>query len=75
MPQPVNVPLSSPGQPLSWPARARVVSISPSLIDATRINISERWESRERLEAFRGSGPEDELSTLILNAEVEELQI
>ncbi len=33
---------------------------------AGRVNVLERWESREALEAFRGDGPDDESAARIL---------
>ena len=35
-------------------------AISADLLDAARINIFERWDSQNAVEAFRGSGPSDE---------------
>lgn len=50
-------------------------AVSPDLVDARRINISERWVNREALEAFRGIGPDGELGRLIQDAAVEEIEI
>jgi len=50
-------------------------AVSPDPVDANRINISERWASREVLEAFRDSGPDDDLGGLIQDAAVEEIEI
>ncbi|MEV0408727.1 antibiotic biosynthesis monooxygenase [Actinoallomurus sp. NPDC050550] len=47
-------------------------AITADLVDADRINIFERWESRAAVEAFRGSGPTDEQSAAILAASVAE---
>ena len=47
-----------------------VVAADP--LEADRVNVYEEWESREALEAFRGSGPGEDLSALILRAEVSE---
>ena len=33
------------------------ISISADLIDPTRVNLYERWESQAALDAFRRSGP------------------
>ena len=50
-------------------------AISADLLDASRINILERWESQEAVEAFRGDGPSDEQSTAMLSASVAEYDI
>jgi quinol monooxygenase YgiN len=47
-------------------------AISADLVEPGRINIFERWESREAVEAFRGSGPSDEQQAAILSASVAE---
>ncbi len=44
--------------------------LGADLVDAGRINVYERWESEEALEAFRGSGPEEEQTVAIRDAEV-----
>ena len=45
-----------------------VVAADP--IELDRVNIFEKWESEKELTAFRGSGPNDELSSLISKAAV-----
>ena len=40
-------------------------ALSPDLVDASRINILERWKSRESLDAFRGAGTSDDQSARI----------
>lgn len=50
-------------------------AISADLMDASRVNVFERWESREAVEAFRGSGPSDEQSAAITAASVAEYDI
>jgi quinol monooxygenase YgiN len=41
-------------------------ALSPDLLDDSRINVLERWESQPDLERFRGSGPGGaQLATLI----------
>lgn len=41
-------------------------AIGADLVDATRINVYERWRDRPTLEAFRDLGPDnDQMSTLI----------
>lgn len=50
-----------------------VVAADP--IEEDRVNIYEEWESAEALDKFRGSGPGDDLSALIVRAEVQEREI
>ena len=45
-----------------------VVAADP--IEADRANVYEAWETEEALEAFRGSGPDDEQTTAVVSAEV-----
>ena len=50
-------------------------ALSADLVDAGRINILERWESRAAVEAFRGSGVDGEQSAAILDATVAEYDV
>ena len=45
-----------------------VVAADP--IDPNRVNVYEEWESEEALMAFRGDGPDDDLSSSIVKADV-----
>ncbi|GIH89887.1 putative quinol monooxygenase [Planobispora siamensis] len=45
-------------------------ALGADLVDAGRINVYERWESEEALDAFRGSGPDDGQAAMIRDAEV-----
>jgi len=47
-------------------------AISADLLDPARINIFERWDSRDAVEAFRGSGPGDDQTDMIVSASVSE---
>lgn len=47
-------------------------ALSADLVDARRINVFERWTTREALDAFRGSGPSDEQNDAIQDADVRE---
>jgi quinol monooxygenase YgiN len=47
-------------------------ALSADLLDADRVNILERWESRELLERFRGAGTPSDLGDRIRHAEVTE---
>lgn len=49
--------------------------ISADLIDAGRINVYERWKSQEAVEAFRGTGPGEDQSDLMLDASVAEYDV
>jgi quinol monooxygenase YgiN len=50
-------------------------AITADLLDAGRVDIYERWESQAALEAFRGSGPDDEQRAAILSASVAEYDV
>jgi quinol monooxygenase YgiN len=49
--------------------------IAADLVDPSRINIFERWESQAAVEAFRGSGPSDEQGAAIRAASVAEYDV
>ena len=50
-------------------------AVSPDPIDPTRVNIFEKWESQSALNAFRESGPENELLSLVESFDVSEYQL
>jgi quinol monooxygenase YgiN len=50
-------------------------AISADLLDPSRIDIFERWESQAAVEAFRGSGPSDEQQDSIASASVHEYDV
>ena len=50
-------------------------SINADLVDPRRINVYERWESREAVEAFRGGGPSGEQGAQILAGTVAEYDV
>ena len=50
-------------------------AISADLLDPTRINVFERWASRDAVEAFRGSGPSDGQAETIVSASVSEFDV
>jgi quinol monooxygenase YgiN len=50
-------------------------AVSPDAVDPSRVNIFERWRTRELLLAFRGEGPDDDLRSRILEANVAEYDI
>jgi heme-degrading monooxygenase HmoA len=47
-------------------------AISPDLVDPARINVFERWDSQDAVEAFRGEGVGGEQGAMILGASVAE---
>jgi quinol monooxygenase YgiN len=49
-----------------------VVAADP--IDVDRVNVYERWASRQALETFRGDGPGPDLTEDILTADVRQFQ-
>ncbi len=50
-------------------------AITADLIDPGRINIFERWQTQEAVKSFRGSGPGEEQSAVILAASVAEYDV
>jgi len=50
-------------------------AITADLIDQGRINIFERWQTQEAVQAFRGSGPGEEQGAAILAASVAEYDV
>lgn len=50
-------------------------AVTADLVDPGRVNVFERWSSREELEAFRGSGPEEEQTVAMLSASVAEFDV
>ena len=47
-------------------------TLGADLVDPARINIFERWESQDAVEAFRGDGVDDEQGSMIRGASVAE---
>jgi quinol monooxygenase YgiN len=47
-----------------------VVAADP--IEPDRVNVYEEWESEEALQKFRGEGPGEDLSSMIVSADVGE---
>lgn len=50
-------------------------AISADLLDPSRIDVFERWESQAAVDAFRGSGPSDEQQGVIMSASVSEYAV
>ncbi len=49
--------------------------LGADLVDPTRINVHERWESRAAVEAFRGDGPSGDQVAMLLAADVGEYDV
>jgi quinol monooxygenase YgiN len=47
-------------------------AITADLLDPSRVNLYERWESQEAVEAFRGEGPSGDQQQAIRSASVAE---
>lgn len=50
-------------------------AVSADAVDPSRVNVFERWRTRELLLAFRGDGPDDDLRSRILAADIAEYEI
>lgn len=50
-----------------------VVAADP--VEDSRVNVYEEWESEAELESFRGDGPSDDLSSLIVRAAVRQYEV
>lgn len=50
-------------------------SVSPDPIDENRVNIFEKWSSREELNAFRNAGPDNSYFALVGSFHVNEYEI
>lgn len=50
-----------------------VVAADP--IDPDRVNVYEEWDSAAELEAFRGAGPDSQLTAAIVRADVSRHQV
>jgi quinol monooxygenase YgiN len=50
-------------------------SVTGDLLDGSRVNVFERWESLEQVEAFRGDGVGGEQGALIVEAHVAEYEV
>jgi quinol monooxygenase YgiN len=50
-------------------------AVTADLVDSSRVNIFERWESQAAADAFRGNGPSDGQLRVILSARVVEYHV
>jgi heme-degrading monooxygenase HmoA len=50
-------------------------AVTADLLDSSRVNIFERWESQEAVDAFRGDGPSDGQLRAITSATVVEYDV
>jgi quinol monooxygenase YgiN len=50
-------------------------TLTADQLEPGRVNVYERWESDDAVEAFRGTGPPDEQQTQILDADMARYRI
>lgn len=50
-------------------------AVTGDLLDSSRVDIFERWESQAAVDAFRGSGPSDEQTSAVISATVVEYDV
>jgi quinol monooxygenase YgiN len=50
-------------------------SVSADAVDATRVNVFERWVTHEALEAFRGDGPDEDIADRIVAVDIDEYEV
>ena len=50
-------------------------AVTADLLDPSRVDIFERWESQAAVNAFRGSGPSDEQTSTVISATVVEYDV
>ena len=50
-------------------------AVTADLLDSSRVDIFERWESQAAVNAFRGSGPSDEQTSTVISATVVEYDV
>ena len=50
-------------------------AVSADVVDPQRVNVFERWRTRESLAAFRGDGPGDDIASRILHVHVGEYEV
>jgi quinol monooxygenase YgiN len=50
-------------------------AVTADLLDSSRVDIFERWESQAAVDAFRGSGPSDEQTSAVISATVVEYDV
>ena len=51
------------------------LALSADLVDPGRINVFERWELQESVDAFREAGVGDDQPSMILDADVREFDV
>jgi len=49
--------------------------VAPDPLEPQRVNVFEVWRTRQALEDFRDAGPGDDLSALIVRANVSEYEV
>lgn len=53
----------------------RDFTVAADPLEPQRVNVYEEWDSKEQLLTFRGSGPDESLSSLIESADVSRHEI
>ena len=53
----------------------RDFAVSADAVEPDRVNVFELWDSRELLDAFRGTGPDDGMRARILNAHIADYDV
>lgn len=50
-------------------------ALGADLVEPARINVYERWATEQQLHDFRGSGPDSEQATAVIDADVREFTV
>jgi heme-degrading monooxygenase HmoA len=50
-------------------------AVSADAVDPRRVNVFERWRTREALDAFRGDGPDDDMAGRIVAVNVADFEL
>lgn len=50
-------------------------NVTADTLVKSRVCVYERWKDRESLESFRGNGPGEDLSSLIVGAQINEFEV
>lgn len=50
-------------------------AVSADAVDPRRVNVFERWRTRESLDVFRGQGPDDDIASRIVEINVAEYEV
>ncbi len=50
-------------------------AISPDSVESDRVNVYEAWSSKQALDEFRGSGPNDGLFDMVETFDIQEYEV